>query len=100
MTTIGYKKRRTTIEIGSVVEIPGQSVGITVSGLLPFGNMVQVSWLEPENKDSKGIVNEYTVCEIRTDYKDDSVIEIPYSAAAINLDERIDSTDSTVYYMN
>ena len=94
-----YKKRRTTTEIGNDIEIPGQSVGITVTKLLAFDNTVQVSWLEPENKDSKGIVNNYTVHEIRTDYKDNSAVEIPYAAAAMNIDEPISSTDSTVYYL-
>lgn len=99
METNKFKKRRTTTEVGNTVEIPGQSVGITVTELLAFGNTVQISWLEPENKDSKGIVNNYTVHEIRTDYKDNSAVEIPYAAAAMNIDEPISSTDSTVYYL-
>lgn len=94
-----FTKNRTTSKIGETVPIPGNATGITIADLSPFGESVQVSWLEPTEGDDHSVTNEFTVCSVRTDYADDSPVEIPYWAVAKTLHEPLDSPESVVYFL-
>ena len=93
-----YSKNRTTAEVGNTVSIPGTATGITVSDLSPFGETVQVSWLEPVEKQPK-MMNDLTVYSIRTDYTDDSPVDIPGWAVSPTVWEPPESLESVVYYL-
>lgn len=93
-----HKKKRTTGKVGETVALPGNATAITVSDLSPFGDSVQVSWLEPV--DTEAIVtNELTVYSNRTDYADKKPVEIPHSAVATTLWEPPESSESVVYWL-
>lgn len=94
-----HKKNRTTANIGETVSIPGHATGITVSDLSPFGETVQVSWLEPVGGDDKGVTNELEVFATRTSYADESPVEVPYWAVAPTLWEPPESSESVVYWL-
>jgi hypothetical protein len=94
-----FTKARTTSEVGKTVPIPGNAVGISVADLSPFGSSVQVLWLEPTEGDDHGVTNDFTVCSIRTNYADDSPVEIPHWAVATTLHEPLDSPESVVYFL-
>lgn len=94
-----YTKARTTSEVGKTVPIPGNAVGVSIADLSPFGASVQVSWLEPADGDDHGVTNNYTVCSIRTNYADNSPVNIPYWAVATTLHEPLDSPESVVYFL-
>lgn len=94
-----YEKKRTTSEVGETVEIPGYAIGITISDLSPFGETVQVSWLEPLDEPNHGVVNRLEVHSNRADYADDSPVEIPRWAVAPTLWEPPESTESIVYWL-
>jgi hypothetical protein len=94
-----YDKKRTTTKVGKIVSIPGHAVGITIADLSPFGESVQISWLEPIAETDHGVTNEFTVYSNRTNYADTSPVEIPYWAVAKTLYEPLDSVESVVYYL-
>jgi hypothetical protein len=94
-----YEKHRTTTEVGEIVAIPGHAIGITVSDLSPFGDWVQVSWLEPVDGDSHGVVNELEVHATRTNYADESPVELPLYAVAPTVWEPPESTESVIYWL-
>lgn len=93
-----YNKNRKIAESGDSVEIPANAIGITLSDLSPFGNSVQVSWLEPVG-DVAHLDNKFHVSSIRTKYTDDSPVEIPDWAVATTLWEPPESSESVVMYL-
>ena len=94
-----HEKKRMVAEIGEKVEIPGHSIGITVSDLSPLGDSVQISWLEPVGGDNYPTINDLTVRAIRTDYTDDSPVKIPYWAAGLTVSEPTDSPESVIFWL-
>jgi hypothetical protein len=95
-----YRKNRATSTVGDYVSIPGHAVGVTISDLSPFGESVQVSWLEPTWKNNKGIINKLRVNSYRTRYTDTSDVEIPYCAIAHTVWEPPDSDESVIYWLS
>lgn len=93
-----YKKNRETATIGDFISVPGNAIGITVSDLSPFGDTVQVSWLEPTNEQPK-CMNQFEVHSTRTKYTDESEIEIPTYAVAPTLWEPPTSDESVVFWL-
>lgn len=96
--TATYTKKRDTTAVGDNVLIPGDAIGIAVSDLSPFGDMVQVSWLEPVEETNK-LTNDFTVYSTRTDYADESPVDVPDWAVAPTLWEPPESIESVVYYL-
>ena len=94
-----HRKNRTTVETGKNVEIPGHAISITISDLSPLGDWVQVSWLEPVEGSDRGIVNELIVRSIRTDYTDNSPVDLPIWAVAPTLYEPPDAFESVIYWL-
>jgi len=94
-----YTKSRTTSAVGETVSIPGHATGISIADLSPFGAAVQVSWLEPIDETDHGVTNDFTVCSIRSNYADNSPVEIPHWAVATTLHEPLDSPESVVYFL-
>ncbi|UBF22666.1 hypothetical protein HRTV-25_gp85 [Halorubrum tailed virus 25] len=93
-----HTKKRTTAEVGKAVSIPGHAAAITVSDLSPFGNTVQVSWLEPDNEQPK-ITNEYTIYADRQDFANPKPVDIPNRAVGTTIWEPPDSANSIVYWL-
>lgn len=94
-----YTKNRTTAIVGETVSIPGNATGITVSDLSPFGDTVQVSWLEPTEISGNVLNNELEINAIRTKYDDESPVALPPYAVATTLSEPVGSLDSIVYWL-
>lgn len=95
-TKQAYHKNRTNTEVGETVEIPGGSVGVTVSDLCPFG--VQVSWLEPTNTE-KSHTNELTVHCSKSQYTDETPVVVPTYAAAYTVWEPPEASETIVYWL-
>lgn len=91
-------KKRTTAKVGKTVSIPGHATAITVSDLSPFGNTVQVSWLEPTNEQTN-ITNEYTIYADYQDFIDEKPVDVPRSAVGTTIWEPPDSANSIVYWL-
>lgn len=96
--TNSHTKKRTTAEVGKTVSIPGHATAITVSDLSPFGNTVQVSWLEPTDKQPK-VTNEFTVYADYQDFIDEKPVDVPRSAVGTTVWEPPDSANSIVYWL-
>ena len=94
-----FEKHRTQSAVGSTVEIPGHAEAITVSDLSPFGETVTVSWLQPTDKPDKGVVNEFEIRALRTDYSDENPVEIPRTAVSPTVWEPSEASVTTVYWL-
>lgn len=99
MANTTFHKHRETAQIGEMIAIPGEAEAITVTDLIPFTKMVQVSWLEADDADYRGATNEFQIGEIRRAYNDDRPVDVPSAAAAVTLSEPIDTDESVVYYL-
>lgn len=96
--TKSHNKKRTTATVGKTVSIPGNARAITVSELTPFGNSVQVSWLEPVDDKSK-MTNEFEIHADKRDFIDENPVPIPNHAVGTTIWEPSNSSDSTVYWL-
>ena len=93
-----YSKNRIITKIGEPVKIPNTATGITLCDLSPFNDSVQVSWLEPTN-ENVDLYNEFRVSSLKTQFTDDSPVEIPDWAVATTLWEPPESSESVVMYL-
>jgi hypothetical protein len=94
-----YEKHRLTATVGESIEIPGGATAITITELSPFGNTVQVSWLQPVPAVDKGVVNRGVVQSLRTDYTDENPVCLPYWSWAMTVYEPPDTTETVIYWI-
>jgi len=101
MDNTTYVKHRTTAEVGDSLEIPGHAEAITIATLSPFGETVQVSWLQPDGTGTDtGAVNHGVLHSDTTHYTDDDPVEIPHRAWAVTVHEPLESTETVVYWLD
>jgi hypothetical protein len=101
MDKTAYVKQRTTAEVGDTLEIPGSAEAITITAFSPFGETVQVSWLQPADTGTdSGVVNHGVLHSHSAHYTDDDPVEIPYRAWAVTVHEPLESTETVVYWLD
>ncbi|MFC7165902.1 hypothetical protein [Halospeciosus flavus] len=98
-----YRIETQTATVGDTVTVPYHSVGISVHPLTPFEQSVTVSYLVPNDADSRasgaGDGNEFTIEERVFGLGEYADVELPYYATGTTVFSPVDDELTFVYYL-
>ena len=94
-----YKRNSQMSQVGGLVKIPHHSIGITTAPIEPFGDAVQVSWLEQPDYDWSRGANELRVNAERREINDDDEIVLPTYAFSPCVFEPPGEDETIIFYL-
>lgn len=94
-----YRRRNRLTRVGGNITIPRGAIGITIAPVNPFGEAVQVSWLQHQDWDASEMPNEFKIESTRQDVDDESLLDVPVSAFSPCVFEPPGEDSATVYWL-
>lgn len=94
-----YERNSKMSRIGGQVEIPRGADGITVAPIEPFGDSVQVSWLQPPDYDWSRGVNRLRINAERRPVEDENAVSLPRHAFSPSVYEPPGEDEAIVFWL-
>lgn len=97
--TNDYERNSQMSRIGGLVKIPRGATGITVAPIEPFGDSVQVSWLQTPQYDWSRGANELRVNAERRPVEDEENVTLPKYAFSPSVFEPPGEDEAIIYWL-